>query len=163
MSQLTLEHFTDLAFAPLPPDCGLSGDQVLRFQRLALVLQACKRRAPFSSHVFPSDGAPYRAILCYVASVVRQSSSLHGYAFHPGKQRQKIGPWAEMLKMKPDGRVEVFINPDASLDCCPLPSQGEVERYYDACSRENRQTRSEKRRSRWRGDGSSAPSALAVD
>ena len=162
MSQLSLERFADLAFAPLPPDCRLSHDQVLRFQRLALVLQACKRRAPFSSQVFPSDGAPYRAILRYVASVVKQSPGLHGYAFHSGEHRQKIGPWAEMLKMKPDGKVEVFIDCDVSLDLCPLPSQDEVDKYYDACNREHRQTRSEKRRNRRRG-GNNTPEALPAD
>lgn len=40
MSQLPVEQLTDLAFAPLPSDSGLSGDDVLRFQRLALILQA---------------------------------------------------------------------------------------------------------------------------
>jgi hypothetical protein len=161
MSQLSIERFTDLAFAPLPPDCRLSDDQVLRFQRLALVLQACKRRAPFSSRVFPSDGAPYRAILRYVASVVRQSSGLHGYVFHSGEHRQKVGPWAETLKMKPDGKVEVFIDCDASVDLCPLPSQDEVDGYYDACNRENPKTRSEKRRNRRRG-ANNAPEASSA-
>ena len=162
MSQLSVERFTDLAFAPLPPDCRLSDDQALRFQRLALVLQACKRRAPFSSRVFPSDGAPYRAILHYVASVVKQSSGVHGYVFHSGEHRQKIGPWAETLKMKPDGKVEVFIDCDASLNSCPLPSQDEVNGYYDACNRENPQTRSEKRRNRRHG-ANNALEALSVD
>lgn len=162
MSQLTLERFTDLAFAPLPPNCQLSKDQVLRFQRLALVLQACKRRAPFSSHVFPSDGAPYRAILRYVASVVKENSGVHGYAFHSRECREKIGPWEEMLKMKPDGRIEVFIDSDASLDLCPLPSQDEVDKYYDSCNRENRKTRSEKRRN-GRRNGKNTASGLSVD
>ena len=148
MSQLSLQRFTDLAFAPMPPGSHLSDDQVIRFQRLALVLQASKRCAPFSSRVFPSNGAPYRTILHYVASVVKESSGHHGYTFHSGEHRQKIGPWAEMLKMKPDGMVEVFIVPGASLDSCPLPSQDEVDKYYNACSREHRKTRSEKRRNR---------------
>jgi hypothetical protein len=162
MSQLSLERFTHLAFAPVPPDCRLSDDQVIRFQRLALVLQACKRCAPFSSRVFPSNGAPYRAILHYVASVVKQSSGHHGYAFHSGEHRHKIGPWVEMLKMKPDGMVEVFVDPDASLDSCPIPSQDEVDKYYDACNREHRKTRSEKRRKRQRG-GNNTPEALPAD
>jgi hypothetical protein len=150
MSQLTVERFTDLAFAPLPSDCSLSYDEALRFQRLALVLQACKRRAPFSSQVFASDGAPYRAILRYVASVVKQSSELPGYVFQSGERRQTIGPWYETLKMKADGKVEVFISTSAPLDSCSLPSQDEVDKYFEACSRENRKTRSEKRRKRSR-------------
>ena len=117
---------------------------MLWFQRLVLVLQACKCHALFSSQVFPSNGVPYQAILRYVASIVKQSSGLDGYAFHSGEHRQKIGPWAEMLKMKPDGRVELFINCDASLDSCPLPSQDEVDKYYGTCNRENCKTWSEK-------------------
>ena len=150
MSQLTVERFTDLAFAPLPSDSSLSDEEVLRFQRLALVLQACKRRAPFSSHVFASDGAPYRAILRYVANIVKQSSELPGYVFQSGGRRQNIGPWLEMLKMKADGKVEVYICASAPLDSCSLPSQDDVDKYFEACNRENRKTRSEKRRKRLR-------------
>ena len=84
--------------------------------------------------MFPSDGAPYRAILHYVASIVKQSSGVDGYSFHSGEHRQSIGPWVETLKMKADGKVEVFIDIDARLDRCPLPSQDEVDNYYGACS-----------------------------
>lgn len=159
MSQLDVERFADLAFAS---DCGLSDDDILRFQRLALVLQACKRRAPFSSNLFPSEGAPYRSILRHVASVVKQSSALHGYAFQSRESRQSIGPWSETLKMKSDGKVEVFINFDAPLDLCRLPRREEVDRYFEACDREHPRTRSEKRRKRQRG-GNAAPQQSSAD
>jgi hypothetical protein len=141
----------DIAFAAVPSDSGLTEDDILRFQRLALVLQACKRRAPFSSCVFPSDGAPYRAILRYVASLVQQSSGVHGYTFQSGESRQNTGPWLETLKMKPDGKVGIYINVDVHPDAHALPSWDEVEKYYEACRRENPLTRSEKRRKQKRG------------
>jgi hypothetical protein len=148
MSQLTVDRFADLAFAPVPPECRLSDMGILRFQRLALILQASKRRAPFSSQLFPSTGAPYRAILHYVVSIAKQSSGLDGYSFQSGARRQRVGPWSETLKMKPDGKVEIYMAADAPLEPCNLPSRDEVDRYFEACNRENRLTRSEKRRNR---------------
>jgi hypothetical protein len=148
MFRLPVERFADLAFAAKPSDCKLSADAIIRFQRLALVLHACKRRTPFSSEVFPSAGAPYQAILRYVGSVVQASSGLNGYVFQSGKRRQDIGPWVETLKMKPDGQVEVYFNSNAPLNPSLLPSLEQVEKYYAACRQETGKTRSEKRRKR---------------
>jgi hypothetical protein len=55
-----------------------------------------------------------------------------------------------MLKMKQDGKVELYVDLDVSLESCPLPTKAEVEGYYEACRRENRKTRSEMRRKRQR-------------
>jgi len=148
MFRLPVERFADLAFSVMPSDCGLSPEAILRFQRLALVLHACKRRAPFSSEVFPSAGAPYRAVLRYVGSVVRSSSELDGYVFQSGERRQDIGPWMETIKMKEDGQVELYFNSTAPLEPCPHPSHAQVERYYEACRQETGKTRSEKKRKR---------------
>jgi hypothetical protein len=56
-----------------------------------------------------------------------------------------------MLKMKADGKVEVYININIPLDSCLLPTQDEVDKYYEACRRENHRTCSEKQRKRQHG------------
>ena len=158
MSQLSIDRFTSLAFAPEVP--SLTQKEIIRFQRLALVLHACKRRGPFSSVLFPSDGAPYRRILHYVASVVVESSNTESFVFEPGEKRTRLGPWDETLKMTKDHNVQVFIDRQASFDTFSYARPGDLAKYHRQCSQEHVITRAEKRRRR-KGRGKQSP--LKVD
>jgi hypothetical protein len=146
MCQITLELFMQLAFAP--DIDALSPFETLRFRRLALLLFACKRGAPFGARVFPSAGAPYRCILQYVCRAIFSRRDVVGYNYATARQLGGASAAAEMLKLKSDGRVQIFMRFNSPLDPCPLPTREEIDKYRSGFFEKAFLTPAQKRRKR---------------
>jgi hypothetical protein len=144
MCQLTLEVFMQLAFAPDVD--GLSFFEILRFRRLALLLFSCKRVAPFGVRIFPSAGAPYLRILAYVCRTVVSRRDASDYNYVVARQLGCASASAEMLKLKSDGRVQIYMHFNLPFDALPYPTSEEVEKYRRGFASKGILTPAQKRR-----------------
>jgi hypothetical protein len=146
MCQLSTELFAELAFSPDPgPLCAF---EKLHFQRLALVLVACKRCGEFSSRVFPSIGAPYRCILQYVCGLVHSKRNIAGFNYVTAQQLGTASPHCEMLRLRGGGRVQIFMDANSPESPLQYPTREEVERYKSNSLAESLLTPAQRRRKR---------------